>query len=295
MLLLKTAEETRAHLKRERDKNKVIGFVPTMGALHAGHISLINKAKSECDVVVSSIFVNPTQFNDLNDLVNYPRTPEKDYKMLEDAGCDVLFAPEVEEMYSAKELELKKQKLEDKSWTEGKDIHFGVLETVMEGAHRPGHFNGVAQVVSKLFKAIMPHKAYFGEKDFQQLAIIRSLVNQMGFPIEIIGCPIIRESNGLAMSSRNERLSPLEREKASLISRSLFEVQRLQKQKSVGELKKWAEEQIKSEPLICLEYFEIADSNSLIPLADSDSAKHAVACIAIHLGSVRLIDNIQLL
>lgn len=292
MLLFKHTIELKKYL--EQKNNGVIGFVPTMGALHAGHISLISLAKKECDVVISSIFVNPTQFNDINDLINYPRTFEKDFAMLQDAGCDVLFAPEVQEMYSEEELNLKKQNIEDRSWTQGKNINFGSLEKVMEGAFRPGHFNGVAQVVSKLFNAVQPQKAFFGEKDFQQLAIIRSMVKQMEFPIEIIGCPIVREKNGLAMSSRNERLTKTEREKASLISQSLFEVQRLYKHKTVEELKVLVENKIKSEPLMRLEYFEIADSESLISIAEGDIPKNAVACIAVFLGPVRLIDNVKL-
>jgi pantoate--beta-alanine ligase len=179
-----------------------------MGALHKGHISLINKAKLECTTVIASIFVNPTQFNDPSDLKNYPRTFEADCIMLEKAGCNAIFAPEIAEMYSEKELELKKLKIEDKTWSNGKSVDFGALEIVMEGAHRPGHFNGVAQIVSKLFRIIEPDKAYFGQKDFQQLAIIRSMIEQLSMPVEIISCPIIREPNGLAMSSRNERLTP---------------------------------------------------------------------------------------
>ncbi len=294
METFKLKDDIKKYLSEERNKGKTIGFVPTMGALHKGHMSLINKAKEECDVVVSSIFVNPTQFNDLNDLINYPRTPEQDFKMLEEAGCNAVFAPEIQEMYNPQELELKRRGIEDKSWANGKSIHFGVLEKVMEGAHRPGHFNGVAQVVSKLFTIIQPHKAYFGQKDFQQLAIIRSLVKQMALPIEIIGCPIMRERNGLAMSSRNERLTETERMHASLISQTLFKVQELKDEKSVAELKTIAELEIKREPSMQLEYFEIADAETLQPLPDAVQAKNAVACIALKLGAVRLIDNVML-
>jgi pantoate--beta-alanine ligase len=292
MLLFKNTADLKNHLGQK--KNKIIGFVPTMGALHAGHISLIFLAKKECDIVVSSIFVNPTQFNDINDLINYPRTFEKDFAMLQDAECDVLFAPEIQEMYSEEELLLKKQNIEDRGWTQGKNINFGSLEKVMEGAFRPGHFNGVAQVVSKLFNAVQPHKAYFGEKDFQQLAIIRSMVKQMELPIEIIGCPIVRENNGLAMSSRNERLTKTEREKAALISQTLFEVQRLYKQKTVGELKELVEKKIKTEPLMRLEYFEIASVDTLTPISQTKITQEAIACIAVYVGSVRLIDNVKM-
>lgn len=294
MIVFYSVSEITNYLNKQRDLNKMIGFVPTMGALHQGHISLINKAKSECELIVSSIFVNPTQFNDFNDLKNYPRTLEKDFKLLEAANCDIVFAPEILEMYTPKELELKKQNIEDKSWTEGKEVDFGMLEKVMEGAQRPGHFNGVAQVLSKLFRIVKPHKAYFGQKDFQQLAIVKSLVKQLGLKIEIIGCPITRETNGLAMSSRNERLTIDEREKASLISKTLFKVQELQNEKTVSELKTFVESEIKQEPQMQLEYFEIANIETLKPIPDSDYAKNAVACIAIHLGQIRLIDNVTL-
>jgi len=294
MKIFKSIIEIKRYLNEQRNNNRTIGFVPTMGALHQGHISLISRAKAECDIVVSSIFVNPTQFNDLDDLAKYPRTPGKDHQLLESAGCDALFSPEVQEMYTPQELKLKKQRIEDKSWSNGKEINFGLLEKVMEGAHRPGHFNGVAQVVSKLFKIIEPDKAYFGQKDFQQLAIIKSLVQQLDLPIEIISCPIVRELNGLAMSSRNERLTKEERERASIISRTLFKVQELKNKKSVGELKTFAESEMEKEPNIELEYFEIANALTLQPLTDMEQAKDAVACIAVKLGSVRLIDNVIL-
>lgn len=292
MIIFNSKFRLNEYLNKVRKEQKTVGFAPTMGALHHGHISLINAAKTQCNVVVSSIFVNPTQFNDLNDLKNYPRTLEADCKMLEDAGCDLVFIPEISEMYSEQELELKKQGIEDKSWTEGKEVDFGVIGSVMEGAHRPGHFNGVAQVVSKLFRIVEPHKAFFGQKDFQQLAIIRSMVKQLGMNIEIISCPIVREPNGLAMSSRNERLTPLERERASIISKTLFKVKELQKEKSIPELKAFAEAQIKTEPLITLEYFEISNAETLEPITDYSQAKSAVACIALKLGTVRLIDNV---
>ena len=201
MVVLNSLEQLTKHLKKVRDQNYNIGFIPTMGALHPGHISLIHAAQQQQDITVCSIFVNPTQFNDLNDLLKYPRTIEADCKLLEEARCDIVFIPEVSEIYSPEELLLKKNSLEDKSWTEGKTVDFGLLADVMEGAHRPGHFNGVAQVVSKLLKIVRPNKAYFGQKDFQQLAIIRSLVKQLNLPIQIIACPTIREPRGLAMSS----------------------------------------------------------------------------------------------
>ncbi|MFY9311605.1 MAG: pantoate--beta-alanine ligase [Bacteroidia bacterium] len=296
MIIFNSIFRLKEHLAdiRKKSPSGGIGFVPTMGALHQGHISLIKAAKEQCGVVVSSIFVNPTQFNDLNDLKNYPRTIEADCKMLEAAGCDVVFIPEISEMYTEQELELKRQGIEDKSWTEGKTVDFGVIGSVMEGAHRPGHFNGVAQVVSKLFRIVEPDKAFFGQKDFQQLAIIRSMVKQLEMNIDIVSCPIVREPNGLAMSSRNERLTPLERDRASIISQTLFKVKELQSQKSIPELKAFAEAQIRTEPLIELEYFEISNSATLEPITDYSQAESAVACIALKLGKVRLIDNVVL-
>lgn len=294
MIVLNSASETKKLLNSLRSTQKSIGFVPTMGALHKGHISLIDKAKAGCDVVVASIFVNPTQFNDLSDLKNYPRTFEADCQMLESAGCDILFAPDVSEMYTLEELERKKQHIEDKNWTDGKTVDFGLLEKIMEGAHRPGHFNGVAQVVSKLFRIVEPNKAYFGQKDFQQLAIIQSMVKQLAMPIEIVACPIMREPNGLAMSSRNERLTPEQRKTASLISKTLFKVKELQTSQTVDELKTLAIQYIKTEPQFELEYFEIADTTTLQPIVTFNTTQHPAAFIAVKLGNVRLIDNIIL-
>ena len=294
MIIFNSAQQLKIYLDNVRNSQYIIGFVPTMGALHKGHISLINAAKIQSDLVVCSIFVNPTQFNDLNDLKNYPRTFDADCKLLENAHCDILFIPEVSELYTIEELELKSKKIEDKSWTEGKTVDFGVLGQVMEGAHRPGHFNGVAQVVSKLFRIVEPDKAFFGLKDFQQLAIIRQMVNQLNMPVEIVAAPIIRETNGLAMSSRNERLTVEERDLASLISKTLFEVKALQAVKTVAELKYLAEAQLEAEPQIELEYFEIADADTLQPITDYKQTKSAVACVALKLGNVRLIDNIVL-
>lgn len=295
MIVIKTKAELSAYISSEKNQQKKIGFVPTMGALHKGHISLIEKAKHECDIVVCSIFVNPTQFNDPSDLEKYPRTVEKDCAMLEAAGCNIVFIPEVMEIYTLKDLVLKKQNVEDDSWKEGKTVDFGVLAKVMEGAHRPGHFNGVAQVVSKLFRIVNPDKAYFGQKDFQQLAIIRSMVKQLEMPIEIVSCPIVREDNGLAMSSRNERLSAEERDKASTISKTLFTIkQEFEKGKGILELKELALKCLQQEPLIVPEYFEISDSYTLEPAGASSNNHSLVACVAVKLGPVRLIDNILL-
>lgn len=294
MIIFNTIEQLQNHLNSIRIPKKIIGFVPTMGALHTGHISLIDKAKADCDIVVCSIFVNPTQFNDLSDLDKYPRTLESDCQLLEKANCDIVFAPEVKEMYSDAELELKRQKIEDKSWTNGKSVDFETLETVMEGAHRPGHFNGVAQVVSKLFRIVEPDKAYFGQKDFQQLAIIRSMCKQLEMPIQIIACDIIREPNGLAMSSRNERLTKQERDLAGIISKALFNIKDLYTSKSVSELKVLGNKLIQTVPSIKMEYLEISDAETLQPISDFKHSKSAVVCIAVKLGDVRLIDNVVL-
>lgn len=301
MVIFNSIEQLQNHLNSIRNQKKSIGFVPTMGALHKGHISLVDKAKSDCDVVVCSIFVNPTQFNDLSDLDNYPRMLEADCQLLEKANCDIVFAPGLKEMYSEAELELKRpayrtgrQKIEDKSWTQGRSVDFGTLETVMEGAHRPGHFNGVAQVVSKLFRIVEPNKAYFGQKDFQQLAIIRSMTKQLEMPIEIIACDTKREPNGLAMSSRNERLTKQERDLAGIISKTLFTIKEQFRSKSVEDLKAFAEAQIRTVPSITMEYIEISDSDSLQPISHFKQSKSAVVCIAVKLGGVRLIDNVVL-
>ena len=294
MIIFNSIEELKNQLNSIRGQKKNIGFVPTMGALHQGHISLINSAKKECDVVVCSIFVNPTQFNDLSDLEKYPRTLVSDCKLLENEGCDIVFAPETSEMYSEAELKLKQQKIEDKSWTEGHNVDFGALGMVMEAGQRPGHFNGVAQVVSKLFRIVEPDKAYFGQKDFQQLAVIRSMVKQLKMPVEVVSCPIVREPNGLAMSSRNERLTKQERELASVISKTLFTIKEFATFKSPEELKVLGKKELSAIPQIELEYIEIADAETLLSVAYLEQNRPSVVCIAVRLGTVRLIDNVLL-
>lgn len=263
-----------------------------MGALHQGHAFLVKESVKNCDFTVCSIFVNPTQFNDLSDLEKYPKTIEQDIDLLSKVGCDAVFIPEINEMYSPQELELKSKNIEDKSWMQGKNIDFGLLDKVMEGAFRPGHFNGVAQVVSKLFNIITPNKAFFGQKDFQQLAIIRSMTKQMGFKTEIIACPTVRETDGLAMSSRNVRLTAEERKKAPLIYETLCLIKKHTSEKTPEELVVIAKEKIASCKEMQLEYIEIADIETLQPLLKFQTNKSAVACIALKLGNVRLIDNI---
>jgi pantoate--beta-alanine ligase len=262
-----------------RSKNAAVGFVPTMGALHIGHISLIKRAKAENEVVVCSIFVNPTQFNDPKDLERYPRPIEDDKRMLEEAGCDVLFIPTVKEMYP------------DGDYSTLKD-DFGTLDKVMEGISRPGHFAGMITIVNKLFVAVKPRNAYFGQKDFQQLSIVRRFIEKHSIPINIIACPIVRETDGLAMSSRNRLLNSEERRRAVLIPQTLFKVKDMWGKNLVAEIKKFVEGEFAKDGYLRLIYFEIADTKTLQPV--TDNSKSAVACIAAFDGKIRLIDNVLL-
>ena len=278
MKVIHTIEDLQAGLSVLKAQGKKVGLVPTMGALHAGHASLVKRSVNENDVTVVSVFVNPTQFNDKNDLVKYPRTLEADCKLLEDCGATLVFAPSVEEMYPEPDT---------------RQFGYAPLDTVMEGAFRPGHFNGVCQIVSKLFDAVKPHRAYFGEKDFQQLAIIREMVRQMKFDLEIVGCPIVREEDGLALSSRNARLSSDERENALNISRTLFKSRTFAVSHTVNETQKMVEDAIDVAPGLRLEYFEIVDGNTLQKIGDWNETSYAVGCITVFCGEVRLIDNIK--
>jgi pantoate--beta-alanine ligase len=280
MITVNTIAELRQHLDGVRQKGPSIGFVPTMGALHQGHVSLLERAKAENQITVCSIFVNPTQFNDPKDLERYPRTPEKDSLLLKEAGCDFLFMPIASEMYPSG----YSQPL----------IQLGSLDEVMEGRKRPGHFKGVVLIVSLLFDAVQPHKAYFGQKDFQQVAVIREMTRQLHYPIQIIACPIMREPGGLAMSSRNVLLSPEERQNAQGISHILVTTKELSASTPLPELIHWAETEITRIPGMELEYFSIADANTLLPVQTLSDATSVVACIAVKLGKVRLIDNILL-
>jgi len=260
-----------------RQKGRTIGFVPTMGALHQGHISLIERCVAENNACVASVFVNPTQFNDPKDLETYPRTPETDALLLAQAGCDYLFMPSVEEMYPTPDT---------------RQFSFGTLETVMEGAYRPGHFNGVAQVVSRLFELVKPDKAYFGEKDFQQLAIIRAMVTQLGLPIDIVACPIVREADGLAMSSRNKRLTAEQREKAPLIADILLKSRTFASDNSVDATIGYISERLRPEDGFKLDYMAIVDGRTLQAVKDWAETDYIVGCVAVFCGPVRLIDNI---
>ena len=278
MKLVHTIQELRAELDIQRKAGKKIGFVPTMGALHEGHASLVRRAVAENDVVVVSDFVNPTQFNDKNDLLKYPRTLEADCELLEKEGAAYVFAPSVEEVYPEPDT---------------RQFSYAPLDTVMEGKYRPGHFNGVCQVVSKLFMMVEPDKAYFGEKDFQQLAIIREMVKQMNFPLEIVGCPIVRESDGLALSSRNARLSEEQRKQALEISQTLFKSQEYAASHTLEETQKFVEEGIAAAEGLELEYFEIVDGMTLQKIASWEDTDYVVGCITVFCGEVRLIYNIK--
>ena len=276
MIVVETIKGLKQELEKYNSKN--IGFVPTMGALHDGHISLVKRSVEENDVTVVSVFVNPTQFNDKADLERYPRTEEADKKLLEAAGCDIVFMPQVEEMYPEEDTRV---------------FNFGCIETVMEGKYRPGHFNGVAQIVSKLFDAVEPTRSYFGEKDFQQVAIIRDMVRQLELPVEIIACPIIREESGLARSSRNELLSAEERKKAALISEVLSKSINFAKDMSVDEVKNWVIDQFKTDEVFRMDYYDIVDGNTLQSVSSWEDSDYIVGCIAIYCGKIRLIDNIH--
>ena len=263
-----------------------VGFVPTMGALHQGHISLVNRAAADCKVVVVSIFVNPTQFNNPVDLEKYPRTIENDCEMLEKAGATIVFIPSIEEIYPKKDNRI---------------FDLGGLDSNGEGPHRPGHFNGVAQVVTRLFDIVKPSYAYFGEKDFQQLAIIRYFTQKLNYPLKIVSCPTVRESDGLAMSSRNQLLTPEHRRVAPTIYKTLKKTAKLATAQNLSqicpapqELTKWVISEIDSEPLLKTEYAEIVDAFTLRPVNSWDEADEIQLCTAVFAGAVRLIDNIKL-
>ncbi|MGC8865416.1 MAG: pantoate--beta-alanine ligase [Bacteroidales bacterium] len=279
MKILTTKAEAAEFAASVRFSGKSLGFVPTMGALHEGHLSLVRRAVQENDYAIASIFVNPIQFNNPEDLAKYPRTPEQDVRMLQEAGCHAVFMPTVEEMYPSAVNET---------------YDFGHLDKVMEGAFRPGHFKGVAIVVRRLFEMVQPHRAYFGEKDYQQLAIIRALVSKYEIPVEIVPCPIVRESDGLAMSSRNMRLSPSDRRKAPHIYQTLVSAREMIHDHTVTEVKNWVLQNLQHVDGFEPEYFEIADAETLLPVNDWNEAHIAMGFVAVWLGGVRLIDNIEL-
>ena len=255
-----------------------------MGALHRGHLALIECAVNECEIVTVSIFVNPNQFNDKNDLKNYPRTLDKDLALISNVmrENDIVFTPDTKEIYPHIDTRVFK---------------FGNLETVMEGEHRPGHFNGVAQVVTRLFDIVNPDFAYFGQKDFQQLTIIRELVRQTGNKVKIIGCPIVRETDGLAMSSRNQLLEPDVRKNAPVIFKTLSQVATIAKNREITDLKEFVRSKINEVPGFEVEYFEIADDSELVTISHKSEIRNDrryFACIAVRAGKIRLIDNIEI-
>tara|TARA_B100000780_G_scaffold278142_1_gene250713 strand:- start:1736 stop:2584 length:849 start_codon:yes stop_codon:yes gene_type:complete len=261
-------------------KSKTLGFIPTMGALHQGHITLVQKSIVENDFTICSIFVNPTQFNNIEDLEKYPNQLGSDFNLLKEVGCDYVFTPSTEEIYPPN--------------FNNKNFEFGALDKVMEGTNRPGHFNGVAMVISRLFELIMPQKAYFGEKDFQQLVIVQSLVKQANLVTQIVPCATAREKSGLAMSSRNSRLNIQQNLSAPRIYERLLEVSKRSSVNSIAEIKCWIENAFHNDKDLRLEYFEISHPASLQPSENWENSNTHIACIAVFAGEVRLIDNILL-
>ena len=278
MIVYRTRDDLSGHLNSVGRDNNNIGLVPTMGALHRGHASLVEKAASENDVVVVSIFVNPSQFNDPGDLEGYPRTLDRDLEMLQKLETDLVFVPSIKEMYP---------EVDDRIF----DLH--PLDKVMEGKHRKGHFNGVAQIVSKLFLLTLPDRAYFGQKDFQQLVIVRRLIEIINLDIQIVPCPIVREKDGLAMSSRNEWLTKEERKLAPYIYETLKLASEKKEAFSPSELKVWVRDRFDRRPELSLEYFEIVEDKALKSISDWLEGVNKVACLAVQLGRVRLIDNLN--
>lgn len=276
MLVLHKIKEIKEVIALQKQKGNTIGFVPTMGALHQGHISLIEFSKQQTDFTVCSIFVNPNQFNNPSDLTHYPRTPEADIKLLEEAGCDILYMPEVHDVYQENDT---------------RNFDFGYLDTILEGAHRPGHFNGVGQVVSILLEKVKPHKAFFGSKDYQQVMVVKELVKQLHLPVEIIACPILREADDLAMSSRNTRLSVEERKIAALVPQIMKEAKLIAIEKGINEAKTFVAESVAKVPIMKLDYYEICDANTLESVSKISKDKPAVSLIAVFVGNIRLIDN----
>lgn len=268
--------ELKEYLAIQKKNGLSVGFVPTMGALHEGHISLINYSKKETDITVCSIFVNPTQFNNQADLTHYPRTPETDITLLQKAGCDALYMPDVKDVYPE---------------NDNRSFAFGYLDTILEAAHRPGHFNGVGQVVSILLEGIKPDKAYFGSKDYQQVMVVKDLVKQLHLNVEIIACPILREADGLAMSSRNTRLNAQERIVAALVPKMMQEAITIVKSSGIDASKDYIADYVAKQPLMKLDYYEVCNADTLEPLSAFDPTQKAVSLIAVFVGAVRLIDN----
>lgn len=278
MKLIKSNNSLKNELADLREKQKKIGFVPTMGALHTGHLSLIEKSKKENDITIVSIYVNPTQFNEKSDFDKYPRTLEDDLIKLNELKPDIIFAPENDNMYP--------------EGFEKISIELGNVANVLEGKHRPGHFDGVVTIVKKLFDIVEPHVAYFGQKDFQQYLVIKHMVNYFNLPIKIVKCPIVREKDGLAMSSRNVRLNDSERKIAPVLYQQLLTAKNLLDKIPVDEIKEKAESELKKHGQISFEYFEILNANNLNSINDISDAKEILICVALKIGQIRLIDNI---
>ena len=253
------------------------GLVPTMGALHEGHLSLVKKCRKECDRAVVSVFVNPTQFNDPNDLKNYPRTEEADLALLEKTGVDYVLMPSVEDIYPQKDTRV---------------FDLGTTDKTMEGAHRPGHFNGVAQVVSRLFDIVRPERAYFGEKDFQQIAVIKAMTAQLKLPVEIVECPIVRGEDGLALSSRNTLLDEAHRAAAPHIYATLRAAVEKSHEMTPAELKAWVTAEVERNPLLKVIYYQSVDALTMQEVAAWSDSERIQGCIAVQAGEIRLIDNI---
>ena len=277
MKVFESVKELRAELDKAEQSG--IGFVPTMGALHAGHRSLVERARRENSTVVVSVFVNPTQFNDKNDLKHYPRTPEADARLLGEAGADFVLMPTVEEIYPQPDT---------------RQFDFGLIDKVMEGATRPGHFNGVAQVVSRLFDIVRPARAYFGEKDFQQIAVIKSMVAQLALPIEIVECAIVRGEDGLALSSRNTLLDAAHRAAAPHIYATLRAAVTQSQGMAPARLKEWVTAEVERNPLLKVIYYQSVDARTMQEVAAWDDSPRIQGCIAVQAGDIRLIDNIRI-
>lgn len=280
MVILRTVEECRSWCEAQHSQGKSLGLVPTMGALHPGHLSLAQRALAENDAVVASVFVNPTQFNNPEDLATYPRTEEADFALLEEAGVHAVFAPTAEEIYP-------------ETQTSDHLYDLGEVAEVMEGAMRPGHFQGVAQIVDKLIRLTAPTRAYFGKKDFQQIAVIRRMVSTEGLDLEIVACPIVRENDGLALSSRNVRLSESQRKVAPAIHRTLKESLSASKHDTPAQVIKSVTDSLNALPECEVEYFSIVNAETLQAIDKWEDAPHAVGCITVYVGPVRLIDNIE--
>jgi len=278
MKVVSTINAVQQEVIKQKKVHRSVGFVPTMGALHAGHLNLLRRAKGQTDFVIVSIFVNPKQFNDKEDLSRYPRPLEKDLAKLEESGCDMVFTPSEKEIYP-RDFDL--------------DYPLGYLDQIMEGKHRRGHFRGVVTVVNRLFDIVQPDKAFFGEKDYQQLTIIRKMVKDLHLPFIIVPCPIVREPDGLAMSSRNALLSAEQRIHAPLIFKTLKEALHLKDTYTIDQMKKWVMDTINADPELKLEYFEIVDATDLKAVSSWQENKQIIACIAAWAGKIRLIDNLK--